>query len=73
MLDDRNRRIFEEEGGADFSYTVDVEGVNWRFRVNMLKQLGRPGLVARRINILFKLRRTVSSTKSWKTLQIRWG
>lgn len=50
MLDDRNRRIFEEEGGADFSYTVAVDGVNWRFRVNMLKQLGRPGLVARRIN-----------------------
>ncbi len=50
MLDDRNRRIFEEEGGADFSYTIAVDGENWRFRVNMLKQLGRPGLVARRIN-----------------------
>jgi twitching motility protein PilT len=50
MLDDRNRRIFEEEGGADFAYTVEVEGTNWRFRVNMLKQLGKPGLVARRIN-----------------------
>ncbi len=50
MLDDRNRRIFEEEGGADFSYTVSVDGENWRFRVNMLKQLGKPGLVARRIN-----------------------
>jgi len=50
MLDDRNRRIFEEEGGADFSYTITVEDENWRFRVNMLKQLGRPGLVARRIN-----------------------
>jgi twitching motility protein PilT len=50
MLDERNRRIFEEEGGADFSYTVNVDGENWRFRVNMLKQLGRPGLVARRIN-----------------------
>jgi twitching motility protein PilT len=50
MLDDRNRRIFEEEGGADFSYTVMVDDERWRFRVNMLKQLGRPGLVARRIN-----------------------
>ncbi len=50
MLDDRNRRIFEEEGGADFSYTIEVDGEKWRFRVNMLKQLGRPGLVARRIN-----------------------
>ncbi len=42
MLDDRNRQIFEDEGGADFSYTVSVDGENWRFRVNMLKQLGRP-------------------------------
>ena len=50
MLDDRNRRIFELEGGADFSYTIDVDGEAWRFRVNMLKQLGRPGLVARRIS-----------------------
>lgn len=24
MLNERNRRIFEEEGGADFSYTVNV-------------------------------------------------
>jgi twitching motility protein PilT len=50
MLDDRNRRIFEEEGGADFAYVVDVDGVNWRFRVNMLKQLGKIGLVARRVS-----------------------
>jgi twitching motility protein PilT len=50
MLSDRHRRIFEEEGGADFAYTVDVDGVNWRFRVNMLKQLGRIGMVARRVN-----------------------
>lgn len=50
MMDERNRRIFEEEGGADFAYICDVDGVSWRFRVNMLKQLGRIGLVARRIN-----------------------
>ena len=50
MLDDRNRKIFEEEGGADFAYTVDVDGTTWRFRVNMLQQLGKIGLVARRVN-----------------------
>jgi len=50
MMDDRARRIFEEEGGADFAYVVDVDGVKWRFRVNMLKQLGKIGLVARRVN-----------------------
>ncbi len=50
MLDDRNRRIFEEDGGADFAYVCDVDGTKWRFRVNMLTQLGQPGMVARRIN-----------------------
>jgi twitching motility protein PilT len=50
MMDDRARKIFEEEGGADFAYVVEVDGVNWRFRVNMLKQLGKIGLVARRVN-----------------------
>ena len=50
MMDERNRDIFDEEGGADFSYTIDVDGVSWRFRVNMLKQLGKIGLVARRVN-----------------------
>jgi len=50
MLSDRNRKIFDETGGADFAYTVDVDGEMWRFRVNMLTQLGRVGLVARRVN-----------------------
>jgi twitching motility protein PilT len=50
MMDERNLLIFEQDGGADFSYTCEVEGVNWRFRVNMLKSLGNIGLVARRIN-----------------------
>ena len=50
MLDDRNKQIFQEEGGADFAYVVEVDGVDWRFRVNMLQQLGKMGLVARRVN-----------------------
>jgi twitching motility protein PilT len=50
MMDERARRIFEEDGGADFAYVVEVDGVSWRFRVNMLKQLGKIGLVARRVN-----------------------
>ncbi len=50
MLDERNRKIFDEEGGADFSHTCDVDGVMWRFRVNMLQQMGFMGLVARRVN-----------------------
>ena len=50
MMNERTRDIFDEEGGADFAYTIDVDGVNWRFRVNMLQQLGKIGLVARRVN-----------------------
>lgn len=50
MMNEKARAIFDKEGGADFAYVVDVDGVEWRFRVNMLQQLGRPGLVARRVN-----------------------
>ena len=50
MMDERNLLIFEKEGGADFSHTIDVDGTRWRFRVNMLKSLGNIGLVARRIS-----------------------
>src|SRR6056297_3737343 len=50
MMDERNLVIFEREGGADFSHTIHVDGVRWRFRVNMLKSLGNIGLVARRIS-----------------------
>ncbi|RCS52993.1 PilT/PilU family type 4a pilus ATPase [Bremerella cremea] len=50
LLDERNARIFKENGGADFAHTVDVDGETWRFRVNMFTQLGNVGLVARRIN-----------------------
>jgi twitching motility protein PilT len=50
MMDDRARKIFDVEGGSDFAYVVEVDGVDWRFRVNMLQQLGKIGLVARRVN-----------------------
>ncbi len=50
MMTDRNKRIYLEEGGADFAYGVDVDGELWRFRVNILNQMGHMGLVARRVN-----------------------
>ena len=50
MMDERNRRIFDEEGGADFAYSLDIDGKDWRFRVNALQQMGHVGLVARRVN-----------------------
>ena len=50
MMDERNRRILDRDGGADFAHVVDVEGKRWRFRVNVLHQMGHIGLVARRVN-----------------------
>jgi twitching motility protein PilT len=50
MLDDRRRRILETDGGCDFAYVTSVDGVKWRFRLNVLQQQGSLGLVARRVN-----------------------
>jgi len=50
IMDDRNRKILADTGGADFSHQCDVDGVPWRFRVNVLTQMGHLGMVARRIN-----------------------
>lgn len=50
MLDERLRRILDEDGGCDFAYVVQIDDVRWRFRVNVLQQMGYLGLVARRIN-----------------------
>ncbi|MDR0704912.1 MAG: PilT/PilU family type 4a pilus ATPase [Planctomycetaceae bacterium] len=49
-MDERNRKILNDTGGADFSHQCEVDGVPWRFRVNVLQQMGHLGLVARRIN-----------------------
>ncbi|MFZ5830417.1 MAG: type IV pilus twitching motility protein PilT [Planctomycetota bacterium] len=49
-MQERRKKIFDEDGGADFAYTVPVDDITWRFRVNVLQQLGHIGLVARRVN-----------------------
>jgi twitching motility protein PilT len=49
-MQERRKRIFEEDGGVDFAYMIDVDGERWRYRVNVLQQLGHVGLVARRVN-----------------------
>jgi len=49
-LQERRERIFEEDGGVDFAYTLKVDNNIWRFRVNVLQQLGHIGMVARRVN-----------------------
>ncbi|NIL98626.1 MAG: PilT/PilU family type 4a pilus ATPase [Planctomycetales bacterium] len=50
LLDQRNQEVFERDGGADFAHMLDVDGETWRFRVNLLTQMGHVGLVARRVN-----------------------
>jgi twitching motility protein PilT len=50
LMNERNRKIFERDGGADFAHTLEVDGTHWRYRVNLLQQLGHVGLVARRVN-----------------------
>ncbi len=50
LMNEKSRRDFQENGGADFAHVVDVDGVNWRFRVNVLQQMSFLGLVARRVS-----------------------
>lgn len=49
-LKQRRREIFERDGGVDISHKLEIDGVIWRFRVNILQQMGSMGLVARRVN-----------------------
>jgi twitching motility protein PilT len=50
IMDARNQQIFEENGGTDLAHVVpDEEGRKWRFRVNLFRQLGLPGMVARKV------------------------
>ena len=49
-LDQRRKEIFDGDGGVDFAYSLDVDDKTWRFRVNVLQQMGHVGLVARRVN-----------------------
>ena len=50
FMNERNRKILQETGGADFAHIVKVDDLVWRFRVNVLNQMGRLGLVARKVN-----------------------
>ncbi|WP_013626498.1 type IV pilus twitching motility protein PilT [Rubinisphaera brasiliensis] len=49
MMDQRNLDIFHRDGGADFAKTLIVDGEPWRFRINLLTQMGKVGMVARKI------------------------
>jgi len=49
MMDQRNLDIFHHDGGADFAKTLEVDGEEWRFRINLMTQLSLVGMVARKI------------------------
>lgn len=49
MLDQRNLDIFHRDGGTDFAKIVVQDGKDWRFRVNLLTQLAKVGMVARKV------------------------
>jgi len=50
LLNERTREVFEQDGGADFAYVVATDEEPWRFRINLLLQMGHMGLVARKVN-----------------------
>ncbi|GAB4134732.1 MAG: PilT/PilU family type 4a pilus ATPase [Planctomycetaceae bacterium] len=49
MMDQRNLDIFQHDGGADYAKIVQQDGKDWRFRVNLFTQLGKVGMVARKV------------------------
>jgi twitching motility protein PilT len=50
LLDERRRTSLDTTGGADFAYTVEIDNIGWRFRISLFRQMGRLGLVARKVN-----------------------
>jgi twitching motility protein PilT len=48
VLSEKQRKILDESGGADFAYIIGAD--ECRFRVNLFKQRGKLAMVARRVN-----------------------
>src|SRR5436305_5061419 len=48
IMNPRLRKMLEDTGGADFAHVIGTD--ECRFRVNILKQRGHLGMVARRVN-----------------------
>jgi twitching motility protein PilT len=48
IMNPRLRQILDDTGGADFAHVIGTD--ECRFRVNILKQRGHLGMVARRVN-----------------------
>ena len=48
LMNEKQRKVFDETGGADFAHVVGND--ECRFRVNLFKQRGKLALVSRRVN-----------------------
>ena len=48
VLSEKQRKVLDEKGGADFSYVIGDD--ECRFRVNLFKQRGKLAMIARRVN-----------------------
>ena len=49
LMDERNKDIFMNTGGADLAHIVEHKGEVWRFRVNLFIQGGKMGMVSRKV------------------------
>ncbi len=49
MMDERNKDIFLNTGGADYAHVMEHKGEVWRFRVNLFIQTGKMGMVSRKV------------------------
>lgn len=49
ILNDKQRKLFEEKGAIDFAYDVGIAGDADRFRVNAFLQRGKLSVAARRV------------------------
>src|SRR4029077_4423098 len=66
ILNPKQRKILDDEGGVDFSYVIGAD--ESRFRVSLFKQRNRLSLVARRVNTNIPNFQTLGLPPSIETL-----
>jgi twitching motility protein PilT len=49
LLSPRMQEQLETAGGVDLGYSIKIDGLSWRFRINVFRQRGMLGLVARSV------------------------
>lgn len=49
LLDKRHETAFHRDGGTDLAHLVEQDGVTWRFRVNLFRQLGTMAMIAQTV------------------------